>query len=115
MGDLISKGKLFNKLATVQTLGEAFAVIQSMETEEELISLKVLTMWQRSQTKNTNPDDFQGHEKFIQFMDDKDIQGFGRWEHANGYNVALVSLACQINEWREEMEAEWRANGGSNR
>lgn len=112
MSDLIHKAELFNKLAPVQTLGEAFAVIQSMETEEELISLKVLTMWERSQTKNTNPEDFQGHEKFIQFMNDKDIQSFGRWEHANGYNTALVSLACQIDEWREEMKAEYEAEHG---
>ena len=32
MSDLISKGELFNKLATVQTLGEAYGVIQGMDT-----------------------------------------------------------------------------------
>lgn len=109
MSDLIHRAELFNRLAPVQTLGEAFAVIQSMDTEEELIPLKVLEMWHRNETKNTNPDDFQGHEKFIPFMNDKDINGFGRWEFANGYNMALVSLACQIDEWREEMKAEYEA------
>lgn len=34
MSDLISRCKLFNKLATVQTLAEAYAVIQGMETED---------------------------------------------------------------------------------
>lgn len=34
MNDLISKAKLFNRLATVQTLGEAYAVIQDMPTAE---------------------------------------------------------------------------------
>lgn len=34
MSDLISRCKLFNKLATVQTLAEAYAVIQAMETED---------------------------------------------------------------------------------
>ena len=112
MSDLIHRAELFNQLAPVQTLGEAFAVIQSMDTEEELIPLKVLEMWHRNETKNTNPDDFQGHEKFISFMNDKDINGFGRWEFANGYNTALVSLACQIDEWREEMKAEYEAEHG---
>lgn len=31
MSDLISRGKLFNLLATVQTLGEAYGIIQGME------------------------------------------------------------------------------------
>ena len=34
MSDLISRCKLFNKLATVQTLAEAYAVIQGMDTED---------------------------------------------------------------------------------
>lgn len=109
MSDLIHRAELFNQLAPVQTLGEAFAVIQSMETEEELISLKVLDMWQCNETKNTNPEDFQGHEKFISFMNDKDINGFGRWEFANGYNLALVGLACLIDECREGMKSEYEA------
>lgn len=32
MGDLISRCELFNKLATVQTLGEAYGIIQGMDT-----------------------------------------------------------------------------------
>lgn len=32
MSDMMSKGELFNKLATVQTLGEAYGVIQEMPT-----------------------------------------------------------------------------------
>ena len=32
MGDLISRGKLFNLLAPVQTLGEAYGIIQGMDT-----------------------------------------------------------------------------------
>ena len=32
MGDLISRGKLFNLLAPVQTLGEAYGIIQEMPT-----------------------------------------------------------------------------------
>lgn len=36
MSDLLSRCKLFNKLATVQTLAEAYAVIQGMETENAI-------------------------------------------------------------------------------
>ena len=32
MSDLISRGKLFNLLAPVQTLGEAYGIIQGMDT-----------------------------------------------------------------------------------
>lgn len=34
MNDLLSRCKLFNKLATAQTLADAFAVIQGMEPED---------------------------------------------------------------------------------
>ena len=40
MGDLISRCELFNKLAPVQTLGEAYAVIQGMQTAPEVIRCK---------------------------------------------------------------------------
>lgn len=36
MSNLISRCKLFNKLATVQTLGEAYEVIQGMEPEDAI-------------------------------------------------------------------------------
>ena len=36
MSDLLSRCKLFNKLATVQTLGEAYGVIQGMEPEDAI-------------------------------------------------------------------------------
>ena len=35
MSDLISRAELFNRLATVQTLGEAYGVIQGMPTAED--------------------------------------------------------------------------------
>lgn len=36
MSDLLSRCKLFNKLATAQTLGEAYGVIQDMEPEDAI-------------------------------------------------------------------------------
>lgn len=37
MNDLISKGELFNRLASVWTIEDAYAVIQDMPTEESKI------------------------------------------------------------------------------
>ena len=37
MSDLISRAELFNKLATVQTLGEAYAVIQNMPPVQQTL------------------------------------------------------------------------------
>ena len=34
MSDLISRGELFNRLAPIQTLGEAYGVIQGMPTAD---------------------------------------------------------------------------------
>ena len=46
MSDLISRSELFNRLATVQTLGEAYAVIQDMPTKEpEVIRCKDCAKW----------------------------------------------------------------------
>ena len=36
MNDLISRGKLFNLLAPVQTLGEAYGIIQGMPTVDAI-------------------------------------------------------------------------------
>lgn len=66
-------------------------------TRSELIE------WLNNQTMPTNPDLFHGNEKFIMFMDDKDgISAFGRWEFANGFNTALVS----VREMLEKLEVD---------
>lgn len=46
MSDLISRGKLFNLLAPVQTLGEAYGIIQGMETVDA-----VPVSWIKEQAK----------------------------------------------------------------
>ena len=46
--------------------------------------------------KDCNPDHFPGHEKFIQFMDDVEIGGFGNWQFANGFNLGLTAAAVAI-------------------
>lgn len=50
--DLISRCKLFNALAPVQTLGEAYGVIQGMETEDAVSVKWIESRIQRYQDQN---------------------------------------------------------------
>ena len=45
---------------------------------------------------STNPDDYSGHDKFIQYLDDPEICGFGNWQFANGFNMAIVTLRVEL-------------------
>ena len=47
---------------------------------------------------STNPTEFSGHEKFLQYMDTPDIMGFGKWMQANGFNLALTALKVELNK-----------------
>ena len=49
MSDLISRCQLFNRLAPVQTLGEAYGVIQGMPTVDavEVVRCKDCKYWRR--------------------------------------------------------------------
>ena len=50
MSDLISRCELFNRLAPVQTLGEAYGIIQRMETVDavEVVRCRDCLYWQKS-------------------------------------------------------------------
>lgn len=50
------------------------------------------------ETVSTNPYNFIANEKFIKFMDDPEIASFGRWQHANGFNTALVTVKCDLDK-----------------
>ena len=62
MSDLMSKGELFNKLATVQTLGEAYGIIQEMPTVDAVEVVRCRDCKHRP--TGTNRDD-------LEFPDDK--------------------------------------------
>ena len=47
---------------------------------------------------STNPTEFSGNEKFLQFMDTPDVMGFGKWMQANGFNLALTALKVELNK-----------------
>ena len=52
----------------------------------------------RKNTVSTNPYEHKYHDKFIQFMDDPEISDFGRWQHSNGFNTALVAVMCDLDK-----------------
>lgn len=52
----------------------------------------------RKNTVSTNPYEHKYHDKFIQFMDDPEISDFGRWQHSNGFNTALVAVGCDLDK-----------------
>lgn len=51
----------------------------------------------RKNTVSTNPYEHKYHDKFIQFMNDPEISDFGRWQHSNGFNTALVAVQCDLD------------------
>lgn len=52
----------------------------------------------RKNTVSTNPYEHKYHDKFMQFMDDPEISDFGRWQHSNGFNTALVAVKCDLEK-----------------
>ena len=52
----------------------------------------------RKNTVSTNPYEHKYHDKFIQFMNDPEISDFGRWQHSNGFNTALVAVMCDLDK-----------------
>ena len=62
----------------------------------------------RKNTVSTNPYEHKYHDKFIQFMDDPEISDFGRWQHSNGFNTALVAVECDLDKVPSiEPEQRW--------
>lgn len=52
----------------------------------------------KKNTVSTNPYEHKYHDKFIQFMDNPEISDFGRWQHSNGFNTALVAVKCDLDK-----------------
>lgn len=61
----------------------------------------ILNMLDR-ETKNTNPSLYDKENKFMDFMDDENISEFGRWQWANGYNAALVTIRLFIEKMKSK-------------
>ena len=80
----------------------------------------------RKNTVSTNPYKHEYYEKFIKFMNDPAIADFGRWQHSNGFNTALVAVQCDldkvpsaqpertcVNCGRTANNGGWYADGGT--
>ena len=62
----------------------------------------------RKNTVSTNPYEHKYHDKFIQFMDDPEISDFGRWQHSNGFNTALVAVKCDLDKVPSVTPKPWK-------
>lgn len=61
----------------------------------------ILNMLER-ETKNTDPSLYDKEDKFMEFMDDENISEFGRWQWANGYNTALVTMRLFVESMKSK-------------
>ena len=62
----------------------------SLINREDAIDIK------RKATVDANPEHFNAHQKFIQFMRDAEISSFGKWQWANGFNAALTAIGLDL-------------------
>ena len=65
---------------------------------EDMVPRKSVEYICRKNTVSTNPYEHKYHDKFIQFMNDPEISDFGRWQHSNGFNTALVAVKCDLDK-----------------
>lgn len=68
------------------------------------MSLKLVKNICERYTANTTPDNFEYHEKFIQFMDNPEIFSFGKWMQANGQAVAATMIKIDLDKLDEHAE-----------
>ena len=62
----------------------------------DLISRQAAIDIERRATVDTNPEHFESHQKFVEFMDDAEISSFGRWQWSNGFNTALTAVGIDL-------------------
>ena len=65
---------------------------------EDAVPRKSVEYICQKNTVSTNPYEHKYHDKFMQFMDDPEIYDFGRWQHSNGFNTALVAVKCDLDK-----------------
>lgn len=62
----------------------------------DLIDRQAAIDIERRATVDTNPEHFESHQKFVEFMDDAEISSFGRWQWSNGFNTALTAVGIDL-------------------
>ena len=65
---------------------------------DDLISRQAAIYAVDSETVSTNPEHFEAHQKFTQFLDDAEVSSFGRWQWANGFNTALTAVGIDLKK-----------------
>ena len=70
--------------------------VVSQKGEKMLISRQAAIDIERRATVDTNPEHFESHQKFVEFMDDAEISSFGRWQWSNGFNTALTAVGIDL-------------------
>ena len=62
----------------------------------DLIDRQAAIDIERRATVDTNPEHFESHQKFVEFMDNAEISSFGRWQWSNGFNTALTAFGIDL-------------------
>lgn len=62
----------------------------------DLIERQAAIDIERRATVDTNPEHFESHQKFAEFMDNAEISSFGRWQWSNGFNTALIAVGIDL-------------------
>lgn len=73
-----------------------FAVEQKGVKMDDLINRQDAIDIERRATVDTNPEHFESHQKFVEFMDNAEISSFGRWQWSNGFNTALTAVGIDL-------------------
>lgn len=102
MDDTISRTAAIEAVRKAQSIGQAHRMLlqlPSAQSEcEDTVPRTSVEYICRKNTVSTNPYEHKYHDKFIQFMDDPEISDFGRWQHSNGFNTALVAVKCDLDK-----------------
>lgn len=102
MSNLIDRQAAINAIRTAKDKSEAHRMLVQMPSAqpecEDAVPRTSVEYICRKNTVSTNPYEHKYHDKFIQFMDDPEISDFGRWQHSNGFNTALVAVECDLDK-----------------
>ena len=79
-----------------QDAAETVENMPKAELATDLISRQAAIDIERRATVDTNPEHFESHQKFVEFMDNAEISSFGRWQWSNGFNTALTAVGIDL-------------------
>lgn len=95
-----AKEQYFDRTVVIGKMQDIINNLPSVKLEpsEDVVPRTSVEFICRKNTVSTNPYEHKYHDKFIQFMDDPEISDFGRWQHSNGFNTALVAVKCDLDK-----------------